>query len=53
MERNWVLFDVLMSELGSEELALSLCKALSMDEMNECLEYIAQAWGVESEGEDD
>lgn len=53
MERNWVLFDVLMSELGGDELALSLCKALSSDDMNDCLEYIAQAWGVETESEDE
>lgn len=53
MERNWTLFDVLLSELGGDELALSLCKALSTDDMNDCLEYIAQAWGVETESEDE
>ena len=53
MERNWKLFDKLNECLGGDELALSICKALSMDDMNVCLEYIAQAWGVENEGEDD
>lgn len=53
MERKWTLFDVLLSELGGDELALSLCKALSVDDMNDCLEYIAQAWDVETESEDE
>lgn len=53
MERNWVLFDVLLSELGGDELALSLCKALPMDDMNDYLEYIARAWGVEIESEEE
>ena len=53
MERNWELFDRLNDYLGGEELALSICKALSMDDMNSCLEYIVQAWDIaESEDEE-
>ena len=51
MERNWELFDRLNEYLGADELACSICKALSSDEMNACLEYIAQVWDIK-ESED-
>ena len=52
MERKWKLFDTLIESLGGEEVALCLCKALSTDNMNDMLEYIAAAWDIidESEG---
>ena len=46
MERNWELYDTLIDVIGGEELALNLCKALSMDDMNDCLEYIANAYDI-------
>lgn len=47
MERNWELFDTLTEAIGSNELALSLCKAMSSDEMNDILEYIANCFEIE------
>ena len=47
MNKNWILYDTLLEALGGEELSLSLCKALGMDEMNGALEYIAQCWEIE------
>lgn len=47
MDRKWTLYDTLLEALGGEEFSLSLCKALSSDEMNSALEYIAQCWGIE------
>ena len=41
MERNWKLYDWLLDTIGGDELSLSICKALSMDDMNEILDYIA------------
>lgn len=52
MERNWELYDTLLNALGGEELSLSICKALSMDEMNGTLEYIAQVWEIEGGDEE-
>lgn len=49
MERNWELFDKLLESIGGDELALSLCKALSCDDMNDRLEYIANCFDIESE----
>ena len=51
MERNWELFDNLLEAIGSDELSLSLCKALSSDDMNECLEYIANCFEIGGEEE--
>ncbi len=53
MERKWTLYDKLLDALGGEELALSLCKALSSDDMNDILDYIATCFDIdieESEG---
>lgn len=52
MERKWELFDKLNECLGGDELALSICKALSMDDMNTCLDYIAREWDIIDESED-
>lgn len=52
MDRNWTLYNTLLEALGGEELSLSICKALSMDEMNNTLEYIAQAWDIEGGDEE-
>ena len=53
MERKWELYDKLLESIGGEELALSLCKALSCDDMNDCLEYIARCFDIKEGGEDD
>lgn len=53
MERKWDLYDKLLECIGGEELSLSLCKALSSDDMNETLEYIARCFDIEEGGEDD
>ena len=53
MERKWTLYDKLLDALGGEELALSLCKALSSDDMNDCLEYIANCFDVETEDDEE
>ena len=53
MERKWELYDKLLECIGGEELSLSLCKALTSDTMNECLDYIAQCFDIEEGGEDD
>ncbi len=47
MERNWELFDTLMEAFGADELALSLCKAMSSDDMNDILGYIANCFDIE------
>lgn len=47
--RNWELFDKLIEVLGAEEVALSICKAMDMDNMNEILEYIATSWEINTE----
>ena len=52
MNRNWTLYDTLLEALGGEELSLSICKALSSDEMNSTLEYIAQVWEIEGGDEE-
>lgn len=52
MDKNWKLYDILLEALGGEELSLSLCKALDMDEMNSTLEYIAQCWDIEGGDEE-
>lgn len=49
MDRNWELYDKLIEEIGGEELALSLCKALTSDDMNDYLKYIANCFDVEYE----
>lgn len=53
MDKNWKLFDKLNEELGGEELALSICKALSSDDMNTAFEYIARFWDIETEDDED
>ena len=53
MERKWKLFDTLIESLGGEELALCLCKAMSSDDMNDALEFIARCYDVKEGGEDD
>lgn len=53
MKRKWNLYDKLLECIGGEELALSLCKALSSDEMNECLEYIANCFDIETEDDEE
>lgn len=45
--RNYDLFDKLRETLGDEELLNNLMKAMSQDEMNDNLEYIAKMWDVE------
>lgn len=47
MDRNWTLYDTLLEALGGKELSLAICKALSADDMNGTLEYIAQCWEIE------
>lgn len=47
MERNWNLFDLLKETIGADELCLSICKALSMDDMNEILYFIANCFEIE------
>ena len=53
MKRKWALYDNLLEYLGGEELSLSLCKAMSSDDMNETLDYIARCFDIEEVGEDD
>lgn len=52
MERNWRLFDLLLERIGGDELSLAICKALTMDEMNDILEYIANCEDI-NEGEEE
>lgn len=51
MERNWNLYDELLEAIGGDELSLSLCKAMSCDDMNEYLEYIANCFDIGGEEE--
>lgn len=53
MDRNWTLYDKLLDALGGEELALSICKALSSDDMNTALQYIARCWDIDTEDDED
>ena len=46
MDRNWELYDLLLETIGADELCLSLCKALSSDDMNSCLLYIADCFEI-------
>lgn len=52
MDRKWKLFDTLMEAIGADELALSLCKAMSCDDMNDILEYIANCFEIEGDEEE-
>lgn len=47
MERNWSLYDLLLDCLGGEDLSLAICKALSSDDMNSTLEYIARCYDIQ------
>ena len=49
MDRKWDLFDELLDCIGGDELSLAICKALSSDDMNDCLEYIANCYDIECE----
>lgn len=53
MERNWELFDLLLERIGGDELSLAICKALTMDDMNEILDYIANCMDIETGEEED
>ena len=46
MDRKWDLYDELLNTLGGDELSLAICKALSSDDMNDVLEYIAICYDV-------
>lgn len=52
MDKNWKLFDKLNEELGGDEFALSICKALTSDTMNDVLQYIARCWDIETEDDE-
>lgn len=49
MDREWNLYDTLLECIGGDELSLAICKALSCDEMNDVLEYIANCYDIENE----
>lgn len=51
MDRKWDLYDKLLECLGGDELSLSICKALSSDDMNEVLYYIASCWDIATDEE--
>jgi hypothetical protein len=53
MDKNWDLFDKLNDELGGDELALSICKALTSDNMNDVLYYIARCWDIKTENDEE
>lgn len=45
------VYDRILEAIGGDELSLSICEALSMDDMNETLDYIANCFEIESEDE--
>ena len=53
MERNWNLFDLLLERVGGDDLSLAICKALSSDDMNDTLEYIARCYDLQEDIDND
>ena len=51
MDRKWDLYDKLLSALGGDELSLSICKALSSDDMNDILKYISNCYDIECDND--
>lgn len=46
------MYELLLEELGAECLLENLTRALSSNELNECLQYIARMYDIEIEGEE-
>jgi hypothetical protein len=51
MDRKWDLYDELLEVLGGDELSLSICKALSSDDMNDVLEFIANCFDIQCDND--
>ncbi|NLC04247.1 MAG: hypothetical protein GX787_08230 [Tissierellia bacterium] len=51
--KNWSLFDEVVEILGEEEVLLALAKALSSDELNENLAYIARVYDIREDEEEE
>lgn len=50
--KNWELYDLIEECIGSKDLALALAKALDADNLNSCLDFIANCYEITLESED-
>lgn len=50
--KTWDKLELLIEELGAEEVLDGLCRAMSDRELNENLDYIARMFDIELENEE-